>query len=1050
MNISAPFIARPVATWLLAIAVLLGGFLGYRLLPVAALPQVDFPTIQVTTQLPGASAETMASLVTAPLERQFGLIPGLSYMLSTSSEGLSAITLQLDLNKNIDVGAEDVQAAINAAKGVLPNNLPYPPTYSKVNPADPPILTLALTSTTLSMTDVNDIADTLLAQKLSQISGVGRVLTEGGQRPAYRIQIDPARLAGYGASMEDIRTALAKANVNLPKGSFDGQNQAMMLGVNDQIDSVDTYKSLIVAMHNGTAVRIKDVGDVVQSVENVKTGGWVDGKPAVIVDVQRQPGANIVATVDAVKKALPQLTASIPAGIHLAVLADRTETIRASVEDVEFTLALTIGLVILVIYLFLRSARATFIPGVALPLSLIATFGIMQLCGFSLDNLSLMALTIASGFVVDDAIVMIENIVRYIELGEKPLAAAFKGAKEIGFTVVSLTVSLIAVFIPLLFMSGIVGRLFREFALTLTIAVLASMVISLTLTPMMCGYLLKSGTLREEREANERGFFGWMLRKYESTLGWVLERQKLTLLVSLATFVLTIVLYMVAPKGFLPLQDTGQIIGTTDAAETVSFPEMSALQEQAAAIIRKDADVASVASFLGVGTINATPNSGHLTIVLKDRKHRDSAQEIVTRLSKNLENIPGLAVHMQPAQDIQIGSRISRTQYQYTLTDLDADELVDWTNQLVAKLKGVSILTDVATDQENNGMKADIEIDRDAASRLGILPQMIDDTLYDAFGQRQISTVYSQVNQYHVILEVLPSYQLDPSSLSSLYIRTNTPVSTGAAATGNAPNTTSSSATASGLVPLGSFAKIKLVPAPLAITHQSEFPAITVSFNLTNGASLGEAIKSIDKAEQELAMPNTIVGNYSGDAAEFRTSLASEPVLILAAIIVIYIVLGVLYESLIHPITILSTLPSAGVGALLALTLTGQDLSLVALIGILLLMGIVKKNAIMMIDFALQAEREEGLSPQESIFKACLLRFRPIMMTTMAALLGAVPLALDHGMGSELRRPLGISIVGGLVLSQMLTLYTTPVIYLAMERIKTRFASPSPHQGERG
>jgi len=1027
MNVSAPFIARPVATWLLAFALLLGGFLGYRLLPVAALPQVDFPTIQVTTQLPGASAETMASLVTAPLERQFGLIAGLNSMLSTSSEGLSAITLQFDLSKNIDVGAEDVQAAINAAKGVLPANLPYPPSYSKVNPADPPILTLSLTSATLPMTDVNDIADTLLAQKLSQVSGVGRVLTEGGQRPAYRIQLDPARLSAYNISLEDVRSALGKANVNLPKGSFDGPLQALSIDVNDQIDSSDTYRSLIIAMHNGTAVRIRDVGDVVESVENVKVGGWVNGKPAVIVDIQRQPGANIVSTVDRVKAALPQLTSSIPAGIKVAILADRTETIRASVADVEFTLVLTIGLVIAVIYLFLRSGRATFIPGIALPLSLITTFGVMYLCGFSLDNLSLMALTIASGFVVDDAIVMIENIVRYIEAGERPLDAAYKGAKEIGFTVISLTVSLIAVFIPLLFMTGIVGRLFREFALTLTIAVIASMVISLTLTPMMCGYMLKAGTLKHGHEESEHGFFGWMLRHYGITLHWVMQRSRATLLVALFTFVATVALYLYMPKGFLPLEDTGQIIATTDAAETVSFPEMSRLQAQVADVIKRDPDVTSVASFLGVGTINATPNSGHISIVLKTLKDRNaSAQKIIDRLQKQLANIPGVDVHMQPAQDIQIGARMSRTQYQYTLTDLDAAELAEWSNKLVATLKPLPIFTDVATDEENGGLKADMHIDRDAASRLGILPQAIDDTLYDAFGQRQISTVYSQVNQYHVILEVAPSFQLDPTALSNLYIRTSN----------------------GGMAPLGSFAKIGLVSAPLSIIHQGEFPAVTLSFNLAAGASLGEAVDAISGAEQDLAMPNTIAGSYSGDAAEFRTSLASEPMLILAAIIVIYIVLGVLYESTIHPATILSTLPSAGVGALLALKLTGQDLSLVALIGIILLMGIVKKNAIMMIDFALQAEREEKLPPHEAIYKACLLRFRPIMMTTMAALLGALPLAFDHGMGSELRRPLGISIVGGLLLSQLLTLYTTPVIYLAMEKVRMRFSSPSPLEGE--
>ena len=1021
MNVSAPVIARPVATWRLAIALMLTGILGYSNLPVSALPQVDFPTIQVTTQLPGASAETMASLVTTPLERQFGLIAGLSSMLSTSSEGLSAITLQFDLSKNIDVASEDVQAAINAAKGVLPVNLPYPPAYSKVNPADPPVMTLSLTSETLPMTTVNDIADTLLAQKLSQVTGVGRVLTEGGQRPAYRVQIDPARLSAYNISIEDVRTVLAKANANLPKGSFDGPLQSLTLGVNDQIDSADTFRSLVIATHNGNVVRVRDVGDVVESVENIKVGGWVAGKPAVIVDIQKQPGANIVATVERIKQALPQLVSSIPSGIKLDILADRTETIRSSVADVQFTLVLTIVLVIGVIYLFLRSPRATFIPGVALPLSLIGTCGIMYLCGFSLDNLSLMALTIASGFVVDDAIVMIENIVRYIEKGEKPMDAAFKGAKEIGFTVISLTISLVAVFIPLLFMSGIVGRLFREFALTLTIAVLVSMVVSLTLTPMMCGHMLRAGTLRHEE--HEDDLFSRVRRWYEKTLRWVLRHQRATLWVVLATFVLTVVLYVVAPKGFLPQQDTGQIIATTDAAETVSFPEMSRLQHKVAEIIQADEDVSGVASFLGVGTINITPNSGHITIVLKPRKQRVSAQQVAARLTQKLSQVVGISVHMQPAQDIQIGARVSRTQYQYTLTDLDAVELSQWTERVLAKIKTLPMITDVATDQQEGGLKADIQIDRDQASRLGISTQSIDDTLYDAFGQRQISTVYTQVNQYHVIIEVAPNFQRDPASLSSLYVRSANGM----------------------LVPIGSFATVRFLPAPLTVTHQGQFPQVTLSFNLAAGASLGSAIDAIDRAQAELGMPDTIAGNYSGDAAEFRLSLASEPLLILAAILVIYIVLGVLYESTIHPLTILSTLPSAGIGALLALIVTGNDLSLVALVGILLLMGIVKKNAIMMIDFALQAERDEVLSPTYAIFKACLLRFRPIMMTTMAALLGAVPLAFDHGIGSELRRPLGISIVGGLVLSQMLTLYTTPVIYLAMERFKQRFA-PTPPQ----
>ena len=1015
MNVSAPFIARPVATTLLAVAVLLAGLFGYHKLPVAALPQVDFPTLQVTTQLPGASAETTASLLTAPLERQFGLIAGLTSMLSTSSEGISTITLQFDLSKDLDVAAEDVQAAINAAGGVLPKNLPYPPSYSKVNPADPPILILSLTSDTLPITQINDIADTILAQKLSQVTGVGRVLTEGGQRPAYRIQLDPQRLAGYGISLEDVRTSLGNANVNLPKGSFNGALQSVTIDVNDQIEDLDTYRSLVIGTHNGSIVRVRDVGEVTQGVENNRVAGWVNGKPAVIVDIQRQPGANIVATVANIQKTLPQLKSAMPSGLNVAILADRTETIRASVKDVQFTLLITIGLVILVIYCFLRSGRATIIPGVALPLSLIATFGVMSLCGFSLDNLSLMALTIASGFVVDDAIVMIENIVRYIEEGEKPLTAAFKGAKEIGFTIISLTVSLIAVFIPLLFMTGIVGRLFREFALTLAIAVVASAIISLTLTPMMCGRLLKADTLRAEEN---KGFFYYIQQRYAGSLQWVLRHQRATLLMALASLVATIGLYIVMPKGFLPSEDTGQIIGTTDAGQTVSFTEMTRLQREAAELAVQDKDVASVASFIGVGSINSTGNSGHLTIVLKPRDQRSSsAQDIVTRLGKRMRVLTGLDIHLQAAQDIQIGARVSRTQYQYTLTDLNEAELDQWTGKLLDRLQKDKLLTDVASDRQAQGLKADLLIDRDQASRLGIQPEAIDDTLYDAFGQRQISTVYSQVNQYHVILEVAPQFQQDPSILSTLYVKS---------ATGT-------------LVPLGAFSKVNVVPAPLAVTHQGQFPAITLSFNLAPGASLDAAVKTITRTERKLHMPDTVVGSFSGDAAEFQSSLASEPALILTAIIVIYIVLGVLYESLIHPITILSTLPSAGVGALLALLLLGEDLSLVALIGIILLMGIVKKNAIMMIDFALVAERDHGMPPEEAIYQASLLRFRPIMMTTMAALLGAIPLAFGTGMGSELRQPLGISIVGGLLLSQLLTLYTTPVIYLKMERLKTWF-----------
>src|SRR5215468_996096 len=1029
MSPSRPFILRPVATTLLMIGVVLVGWVAYRQLPVSALPQVDYPTIQIQTFYPGGSPDVVASSVTAPLERQLGQIPGLNQMMSSSSFGCSVITLQFDLDLNIDVAEQEVQAAINGASNLLPQGLPNPPIYSKINPADAPILTLALSSPSLPLSKVEDLADTTLAQKISQLSGVGLVSISGGQRPAVRIQANPTALASYGLSLEDLRTALANANVDMAKGTFDGLHQAYTIGANDQLLSSDGYRPIIIAYRNGAPVRVRDVANVIDGVENAKQAAWANEKPAVIVNIQRQPGANIISVVDRIKRLLPQLRASLPASVEVTTLTDRTTTIRASVTDVQFTLVLTVALVVMVMFLFLRSMAATVIPSIAVPISIVGTFGVMYLLGYSLDNLSLMALTISTGFVVDDAIVMIENIARYIEAGDSPLNAALKGSEQIGFTIVSLTVSLIAVLIPLLFMGDIVGRLFREFAVTLSVAILVSAVVSLTLTPMMCARILRSGhEARHTRfyRITERAFT-WMIDRYGTTLRWVLRHQPGTLAVTIATLVLTIVLYIVVPKGFFPVQDTGVILGVSEAPETVSFAAMSERQQALVRVILKDPDVTSLSSFIGVDGTNMTPNSGRIQINLKprDERHAD-ATEIIRRLQPALASVEGITLYMQPVQDLTVENRVSRTQYQYTLEDADARELSEWTPRLIARLKDLPELHDVASDQQNGGLQAMLDIDRDTASRLGIVPQLIDDTLYDAFGQRQVSTIYTQLNQYHVVLEVLPQYQDNPEALKSIYVKS-----------------------ASGAqVPLSTFTRFIPGTAPLAVNHQGQFPSVTLSFNLAPGVALGHAVSAIKAAERQIGLPVSIRASFQGTAQAFQASLATQPLLILAALITVYIVLGVLYESYIHPITILSTLPSAGVGAILALLLFRTHLDIIALIGIILLIGIVKKNAIMMIDFALEAEREHGKPPAEAIFQACLLRFRPIMMTTMAALLGGLPLALGTGTGSELRRPLGITIVGGLIFSQMLTLYTTPVVYVYLDKARL-WAQTPPQQAAR-
>jgi multidrug efflux pump len=1015
-------------------AILLAGIVAYRQLAVSALPEVDYPTIQVVTFYPGASPDVTASAITAPLERQFGQMPGLNQMTSSSSGGSSIITLQFALDLNIDVAEQEVQAAINAAQNFLPNDLPNPPVYSKTNPADTPVLTLALTSSTLPLTQVEDLADTRLAQKISQLPGVGLVSISGGQKPAVRIQANPTALSAYGLNLEDVRTRIQQTSVNQAKGNFDGPRQSYQIDANDQILSSKEYKPLVLAYRNGAPVVLSDVASVTDGAENVKQAAWMNDTPAVIVNIRRQPAANIIQVVDRVKALLPQLQTSLPPTIQVNVLTDRTVTIRASVKDVQFSLMLTVALVVMVIFLFLRNLSATIIPSVAVPLSLVGTLAVMYLLGYSLNNLTLMALTISTGFVVDDAIVMIENIVRYIEEGEKPLDAALKGAEQIGFTIVSLTISLIAVLIPLLFMGDIVGRLFREFAITLSVTILVSAVVSLTLTPMMCSRLLRQKSEGHEGnlyQASER-VFQRIIDSYAMTLRWVLRFRAITLLVAMATLVLTVWLYIVVPKGFFPVQDTGVIQGISEASQRISFPAMAQRQEALAKVILKDPAVDSLSSFIGIDGTNTTLNSGRVLINLKPlTERRISATAIMRRLQPELAKVEGVTFYMQPVQDLTVEDRVSRTQYQYTLEDADATELNRWTAQFVDKLKTLPQLQGVATDQQTQGLQTTLVIDRVTASRLGITPQQIDQTLYDAFGQRLISTLFTQSNQYHVVLETLPDFQKNPAKLQDIYVRS---------ADG-------------GAVPLSTFTHFESGTAPLSVNHQGQFPVVTVSFNLAADGSLGAATNAIEQAQKDLNMPASIQTQFQGTAEAFKASLTNEPLLILAAIITVYIVLGVLYESYIHPLTILSTLPSAGVGAILALLIFRSELTVVAIIGIILLIGIVKKNAIMMIDFALEAEREEGKPASEAIYQACLLRFRPIMMTTMAALLGALPLAFGSGTGSELRRPLGITLVGGLMLSQLLTLYTTPVIYLFFDAIAQKLSSfrvkrDAPARGE--
>jgi multidrug efflux pump len=1023
MNPSRPFIERPVATSLFMIAILLAGLVSYRMLPISALPEVDFPTIKVTTLYPGASPDVMTSSITAPLERQFGQMPGLNQMSSSSSGGASVITLQFSLDLPIDVAEQEVQAAINASGSFLPNDLPMPPIYSKVNPADAPIITLSVSSDTLPLPQVEDLVDTRLAPKLSQVTGVGLVSIGGGQRPAVRIQVNPKALAAYGLNLDDIRTAVGNANVNMPKGSFDGPMRASTLDANDQLKSADAYRQLVIAYKNNAPIRIGDIADVVEGAENDRLAAWAgtpgNQHPAIILNIQRQPGANVIETVDRIKKLLPELQATLPASVQVSLLTDRTTTIRASVHDVQFELMLSVALVVMVIFIFLRNVRATVIPSVAVPLSLIGTFGVMYLAGFSINNLTLMALTIATGFVVDDAIVMIENISRYVEAGDPPIKAALKGAEQIGFTIISLTFSLIAVLIPLLFMGDVVGRLFREFAITLAVAILISAVVSLTLTPMMCGRLLRH-TPEEQQSRFFRvtgDFISRVIHRYGVWLNWVLDRQGATLLVAIAMLGLTILLYFFVPKGFFPVQDTGVIQAITEARQSISFEAMAERQQAVADAVLKDPAVDSLSSIIGVDGTNTTLNSGRMLINLKPRSERDTdAVGVIRRLQARLADQSGMSIYMQPVQDLTIEDRVSRTQYQFSVQDANPDELAFWSGKLVAALSQLPELADVASDTQNQGLQAWVEINRDTAGRLGITPAMIDNALYNAFGQRLISTIFTQSNLYRVVLEVQPQYQQGLDALNGIYLK-------------------SSDGTA---IPLSSLASISEKPMQLVINHIGQFPATTISFNLAPDVSLGEAVKAINQASVNIGLPASVQTGFQGAALAYQASLGNTLLLILAAIVTMYIVLGVLYESYIHPVTILSTLPSAGVGALLALMISRTDLDIIAIIGIILLIGIVKKNAILMIDFALNAERKEGKAPRDAIYEACMLRFRPILMTTLSAMLGALPLMLGTGVGSEIRHPLGITMVGGLIFSQVMTLFTTPVIYLAFDRLAQR------------